>query len=259
MRSLRRLALALVVSLAGAAPVAVAGPEGAPPGSPDSREQRARRLFREGSQLYDQTEFDAAIARFEEAYQLSNLPALLFNIAQAYRLKGPGQCAIALRYYQRYLRDEPETSNRQEIEELIQEMQVCAAAQDAPIAPALVEPVKTAAPIAPLPVEADVAPRPSRWPRWLAIFGGSTLVVGAGGYAAALAKYESVKNGGPYPRGTFRSWELVTDASYGLMAAGGAATLVSTVWWLGHRSPEPAPRLSLSLGLGPLVRVDGRF
>jgi tetratricopeptide (TPR) repeat protein len=263
--------LVVGVALSLAAPGARAGAESTPAGSPDPREQRARRLFREGSQLYDQADFDAAIARFEEAYRLSNLPALLFNIAQAYRQKGPGQCATALRYYQHYLQDEPSASNRQEIEELIQEMQTCADAQDAAAAPVpapVLEPERTAVPATPavpiaapppLPATADVGAAGARWPRWMAIAGASTLGLGVAGYAVALAKYESVKDGGPYPPGHFHRWELLTDASYGLMAVGGAVTIVSTAWLLGHRAPDSGSSVRVSVGLGPLVRLDGRF
>jgi hypothetical protein len=251
-RKLQWLALGacLGLTLGPGAPAVRAEGLSQPPES-DPREQRARELFKEGSQLYDQDDFDGAIVRFQEAYRLSSLPALLFNIAQAYRLKGPGHCASALQYYQRYLRDEPTASNRQEIEELIEEMQVCAARAPDP-------PRVTVPPPAPpdaVPAEATRA----RWPRWVAIAGGCTLGLGLGGYAAALTKYESVKNGAPYRPGRFRSWEIVTDASYAMMAVGGGTVLISGAWLLAHRGHGPDPHLTVSLGLGPTVRLDGRF
>src|SRR5256885_13137746 len=124
-----RAGLALLVLAAVAFPArpgraADGGKEG-----PEDRQLKARELFRDGSLLYEQAHYDEAIARFEEAYRLSSRPALLFNIAQAYRLKGPAYCATALRYYERHLQGEPDASNRTEIEELMQEMRLCAAAQ----------------------------------------------------------------------------------------------------------------------------------
>jgi tetratricopeptide (TPR) repeat protein len=262
--------IALVV--AGRGFSALAGgqaPENRPAsaGGLDERAVRARQLFREGSQLYDEARYEEAAARFEEAYRLSLLPALLFNIAQAYRLGGPGRCATALSYYERYLHDDPTASNRQEIEELILGMRSCADATPAPPAPRLpgsMEPPSPAAVVAaPAPSVATApaaSPRSagSRW-RWGAIAGGATLLVGAGAYSAALVKYYSVKDRAPFARGTFRDWELVTDTSYVLMAAGATTTLVSVIFVLEHRSHVPVAGIDVSLVPGPALRLYGRF
>jgi hypothetical protein len=48
-----------------------------------------------------------------------------------------------------------------------------------------------------------------------------------------------VKTGAPYPPGTFRRWEQLTDVSYGLMAAGAAAGSVCLVLWWPVESPGP--------------------
>lgn len=47
-------------------------------------EAEAQRLFEEGSQAYNLGNFEAAIERFEAAYNLSHASALLYNIGQAY-------------------------------------------------------------------------------------------------------------------------------------------------------------------------------
>ena len=41
--------------------------------------------------------YEDAIREFEEAYRLSNRPALLYNIAQAYRLAGTGEVTYQVR------------------------------------------------------------------------------------------------------------------------------------------------------------------
>jgi tetratricopeptide (TPR) repeat protein len=200
----------------------VAGPALAQPESDD--EARARELFHEGSDLYDRARYDEAIERFEEAYRLSLRPGLLFNIAQAYRLKGPSFCGTALRYYERDLDGEPEASNRAEVEELAQEMRLCAAAALTPAPPPpAAPPILIQTPPPPPP------PTPSRWPIWTALAGGTVALVGAGGYAVSWAKFSSVRDRAPYPPGTFRAWENVTTASYAVMAAGAALTLASLV------------------------------
>src|SRR4051794_22832671 len=103
-------ALCLIMVLPLLAPAR--GMARADPRADDDDQGRARALFREGSQLYEEAHYEEAIARFQEAYRLSGRPDLLFNIAQAYRLEGPAHCATALRYYQRHLDEQPSASNR---------------------------------------------------------------------------------------------------------------------------------------------------
>jgi tetratricopeptide (TPR) repeat protein len=73
-----------------------------------SRERRAdaKKLYRAGVRYYNVGEYDRAIEKFKASYLLVNSPLLLFNIAQAQRLKG--DCDQALRSYRAYLREEPE-------------------------------------------------------------------------------------------------------------------------------------------------------
>src|SRR5580765_1025604 len=66
----------------------------------------ARELSDQALRQYQQGELDAAIESFMGAYALSNNAGLLFNVAQAYRLKG--DCQHARDYYQRYLSAVPD-------------------------------------------------------------------------------------------------------------------------------------------------------
>src|SRR5690242_1678652 len=84
----------------------------------------ARRLSDEGLAHFKQGEYDAAIDSFRASYQLSPLPVLLFNLAQAFRRKG--DCTQALALYQRYLNEEPLPTNRDKVDERIREMRACA-------------------------------------------------------------------------------------------------------------------------------------
>src|SRR5215470_12605929 len=79
-------------------------------------QRAARKLFQEGSRHYDLAEYDEAIAAFKEAYRLSEVPGLLYNIGQAYRKKGPSGCEQAASFYRSYLRVKPEVEEREEIE-----------------------------------------------------------------------------------------------------------------------------------------------
>ncbi len=58
-------------------------------GAPDEVAQEpselAQRLFREGEEAYWLGDFDQAIQRFEEAYKLSRVPGMLYNVGLAYQ------------------------------------------------------------------------------------------------------------------------------------------------------------------------------
>jgi tetratricopeptide (TPR) repeat protein len=66
----------------------------------------AAKLFDLGKRHYNLNEWDDAIAQFKSAYKLFPDPVYLFNIAQAYRLKGTKSCALSAQFYASYLRVE---------------------------------------------------------------------------------------------------------------------------------------------------------
>jgi tetratricopeptide (TPR) repeat protein len=83
-----------------------------------------RKHYKDGSTHYDLAEYDQAVVEFKEAYRLSNDPAYLFNIAQAYRLAK--NCPEAVRFYERFLAVAPDAPNRDKIQAKIAEMKSCA-------------------------------------------------------------------------------------------------------------------------------------
>jgi hypothetical protein len=77
-------------------------------------EQKARAAFRLGNAHYENGEFVEAAQEFEEAYQFSGKPALLYNIYLAYRdANQPKKAADALRNYLQQSKDVP---NREQLE-----------------------------------------------------------------------------------------------------------------------------------------------
>jgi tetratricopeptide (TPR) repeat protein len=66
----------------------------------------ARRLTSEGLELFEQQRYDDAIARFEAAYASFPAHGLLYNLAQAQRLKG--DMAGAAESYRAFLRHDPD-------------------------------------------------------------------------------------------------------------------------------------------------------
>jgi tetratricopeptide (TPR) repeat protein len=80
--------------------------------------EAARQLFEEGQASYALGEYDQAIARFRQAYELTHAPGLLFNIAQAHRLQG--SCRRALDVYGHFVRLDPTSPYRSEADAQIE-------------------------------------------------------------------------------------------------------------------------------------------
>lgn len=89
----------------------------------------ARELSDQALRQYQQGQYDAAIESFMGAFALSNNPGLLFNVAQAYRLKG--DCEHARDYYQRFLSAVPETPLKASVERRAAEMKTCSESSSA--------------------------------------------------------------------------------------------------------------------------------
>jgi hypothetical protein len=80
-------------------------------------EPSAEQLFTEGQQAFDRGDYRTAVARWQESYDLSKLPLLVFNIAQAYRLAA--DCEHSLAAYRRYVALDPASEQRGLAEEFI--------------------------------------------------------------------------------------------------------------------------------------------
>jgi tetratricopeptide (TPR) repeat protein len=215
----------------------------------------ARRLYAEGKTEYAQGHYDAAVTLFERSYALSESPALLFNMAQAYRLAGPEHCAQALKLYQSYLQAEPKAENKQEVDERIEQLGDCTPPPPAraPLPPP--ESQSSGAPQlrpAPKAPPARVTPRPP--PRSAARLGpvlvsgaGATLLV-AGGvlYTSAWREHRQAEKVCPCYPGSFSKWEVLSNVSYALLAVGGATLAGGVTWWV-TASPVAPQRAVLNV------------
>ena len=84
---------------------------------------KARDLAAKGRSAHDQGDYARAIAAFKEAYVIAPAPALLFNLAQAYRLQG--NCDDAALMYRRYISTRPAPEGRALAEEHLATMERC--------------------------------------------------------------------------------------------------------------------------------------
>jgi tetratricopeptide (TPR) repeat protein len=82
----------------------------------------ARAHYRRGTNAFNLGHYLEAVKEYEAAYQMKDDPALLFNIAQAYRLAGENESAV--RVYKSYLHQVPDAPNRSEVEKRLAELQV---------------------------------------------------------------------------------------------------------------------------------------
>jgi len=230
-----RLAVAIVLLLAGCS-VAHA-----------RNEAEARKHYTQGMTKYDLAEYDEAIAEFKRAYELTHEAGLLFNIAQAYRLKKDP--ALALSFYESFLGLQPDAPNRADAEAQMVKMREAIASAEAerqrraqaaeeesrrPLPPA-----RTLPPVTPTSPVLAAPPRPSfvSSPRGravvaTAIVGGAALVVGAALGGAALAErgsYDSTCNAGLCDGARYDSGRRMAIATDVLLSFGAAAAVVSIV------------------------------
>jgi hypothetical protein len=240
------LLFALALARAGAAQEPVA-----------DRSAKVHQLYESGVKDYAEGRYDTAVESFQQAYQLSALPSLLFNIAQAYRQKGSGSCGLALRYYRDYLQQRPLAPDRATIEARIAEMDACARLE-APSPAAAPPPAATPQPSAAPPPAGPDRPHTSRvWP-WVTLGTGAALLVGGVVVnRAAAARFDELRGECPCPRQTWEGWQTADQVGYVLLATGGAAIVGGFVLWLQGRGREsPEPRTSVvPTGRGVAMRV----
>jgi tetratricopeptide (TPR) repeat protein len=177
----------------------------------------AREHFERGKTLYDLGRFADAAREFESAYEAKNDPAILFNVAQAYRFAG--NYAKALLTYRAFLRNVPEAPNRAQVEKNIEDLQALMAKQSQP-PPAASQAAPSPSTTSPgtasaTPPAVAVAPRHSRV---LIGVGAGLTVLGAAGIG--VGAYDLAING----KGTcsLAAGQLRCPSHYDTLGLGGA-------------------------------------
>lgn len=85
----------------------------------DAELEQAKAAFEAGKAAYAAGSYEAAIAAFTEAERLASRPAIVFSLAQAYRLqyfvdRRPPRIQRAVELYRRYLAEEPQGPRRED-------------------------------------------------------------------------------------------------------------------------------------------------
>jgi tetratricopeptide (TPR) repeat protein len=138
--------------------------------------EAAKDLATQGAARYEVGLFDDALKLYEQAYKLHPIRALIFNIAQCHRQLKNYERAIFL--YRSYLRGNPDATNRQQVEEIITELERLVqeqkkAASIKPYTPIGVGPPSGTGQVA---LEQDTMPWYRRWWVWTIV---GVVVAGA--------------------------------------------------------------------------------
>lgn len=219
-------ALALLLLGGGAA-----GARPAP--TPEAQEAAFQEHYQRALARYSEERYEAAIEEFQAAYELRQLPRLIFNLAQAHRHLGHAQ--EALRYYELYQVKEPNPKPglRAELELYITQMRtVVQQAERARRAQEQEEQLAAPTQGAPEPAHPAAAPAPQA-PAPAARPGQPSLQLTAspGATPPALATAAPRQGGEATP--LYRRWWLWTLVS-GVVAAGAVTGIV-----LGVTRPAP--------------------
>ena len=211
-------------------------------------ESEAERLYNQGQTAYDDARYDDALTAWQKSYALSKLPGLLFNIAQAERLRAkPGDCTNAVAHYRKFIQLQPKSSERPTAEGFIAELGSCD--QDKAPPPVVVPPPQAVAPPASTQVQQE-QPREGgggggRGKRFAgyALGGAGVVLVVTGVYFGAKARRLGNEVSDECADGC--DWNLVKDkdaegksaetTQYILYGVGAGALVVGGVlWWMGH-------------------------
>jgi len=81
----------------------------------------AKRHYDRGEKLFAIGKFDEALDEYQKAFDAKPLPGFLFNIGQCHR--NLGNIDQAIFSYKKYLSLEPEATNKDKVEQLIEELE----------------------------------------------------------------------------------------------------------------------------------------
>src|SRR5215471_14026347 len=154
--------LGALALLGGAARAQPPGDESAGPMRDETPDmEMGQRLLEEGLRHYDTADYDGAIELFRRAYEKTSAPVLLFNMGQAYRLKG--DCQKASDLYRHFLRLATDSPNRDRAQRWLAALEDCTKTQ-LPVTGAHETPPEalTVAAPPPPPAIALAAPPPER-------------------------------------------------------------------------------------------------
>lgn len=86
-----------------------------------AQKQEMMEHYERATRAYDIQKYQEAVEEYQKAYEIAGDPAMLYNVAQAYRLNG--QLLEALHSYRRYLQRSPNARNREDVDRKIADLE----------------------------------------------------------------------------------------------------------------------------------------
>jgi tetratricopeptide (TPR) repeat protein len=201
---------------------------------------------RRGVALYNLGKFDEAVVEFEEAYQLFQSDALLFNLAQAHRKLD--HCERALRYYTQFLAGDPSPALAAQVRELVPKLEAaCHAKDEPPTGTPTPEPVAAPPPAPPVEPERAVAVPIAIAASQLHVAASGTV---GGVISGGIASVTGVRIAATVPVGTFELGGAIGAGELWRGMADHNATTAQLAAVIAYRVPMGWARLAISGELG---------
>lgn len=215
------------------------------------KKAQAKLHYEAGDRAFRLGEFEKAVREFRASYELSGVPLLLYNVAQAYRQLG--NTKQALFFYQQFRATEPTGDARRITEERIAELKLVLEqqqrAQEASHSAPSNEgsPDANAAPTQPVasaPLSVNRPAESPRRPMWKnaagwALTGSGIAVAAVGGIMLGLAASEGHQAEQASSQSLFNSHHSadIRDQQIGwpLLGVGAAAVVVGTIVFVARR------------------------
>lgn len=230
--------------------------------SRDEQIAQAKREFASGTSAYQNGDFEAALAHFRRAYELTNSPDLLYNIATVSdRMR---RDAEALEAYEGYIEARPKSPDREHVKGRIKALREALRAQQQAELEAEQEARRAAIEAAEQvkaerPLTRHVGPGPGPWITIGA--GGASMVTGA--ILVGLGQRDQKSVSGAPGGSSFAEYQEMADrgprrtkAGVALLGVGAAGVIGGVIWQLTGGHEEEVPEISI----GPTgISVRGKF
>ena len=237
-----------------------------PPFSKDARadttvsakdQKKAADLFKKAGESYRKGEFQTTVDLLTQAYAFDPQPVLLYNLARAH--EGLGNTDQAIEAYEKFLAQDPKTSDRGSIEQrlttLRRQREERIAAQKAREA----DQTKTNNPPPPPPPRhEEPKPEPQRSVLPYVVAGTGVALIGVGAVTGIMAKSgESDASSAPNQQRAIEerdSAESLAGISTITFIAGGALLVIGAGWFLLDTPSKTTARSSPNVAVGPSLR-----
>lgn len=230
--------------------------------SRDASIAEAKKSFAAGTRAYSEGDFETALQRFRRAYELTNSPDLLYNIATVSdRMRLDEE---ALQAYEGYLAARPDSVDREHVASRIDVLRAAIEARKRAELDAEIEARKAAIAAAARvkaerPLTRYVGPGPGPW----ITIGVGAASVASGAVLFGLGQRDQNQVENAPPGSSYSSVQEAaergpkrTKTGIALMGVGGAAVVGGIIWQLTGGHEEKMPEVSF----GPTgITVKGRF